>query len=109
MPKAIRRSPRLIAGKDRSIFEHSAVSLWEEDISGLRALIREWQSRKVSDLHAYLLAHPALVRKGIKAVRVVDVNDAAVRLYGAKSRKDLRGPLDITLDAESLEDFIELF
>ena len=108
MPKAIRRSPRLIAGKDRSIFEHSAVSLWEEDISGLRALIREWQSRKVSDLHAYLLAHPALVRKGIKAVRVVDVNEATLRLYEAKSRKDLLGPLDITLDAESLKDFIEL-
>ena len=109
MPRTTRPSPRPIAGKDRSIFEHSAVSLWEEDISGLRALIREWQSRKVSDLHAYLLAHPSLVRKGIKAIRVVDVNEATLRLYGAKSRKDLLGPLDITLDAESLKDFIELF
>ena len=108
MPRTTRPSPRLIAGKDRSIFEHSAVSLWEEDISGLRTLIREWQSRKVSDLRAYLLAHPALVRKGIKAVRVVDVNEATLRLYEAKRRKDLLGPLDITLDAESLKDFIEL-
>ncbi|HVP17988.1 MAG TPA: hypothetical protein VMU36_03270, partial [Spirochaetia bacterium] len=109
MPKAMHRSLTRAPGKDRSIFDHSAVSLWEEDISGLRLLLREWQSRKIPDLRSYLLAHPVQVRKGLKAIRVVDVNEATLALYEAKSRKDLLGPLDIRLDAASLNDFIELF
>ena len=93
----------------RSIFEHSSVSLWEEDISGLRELIKQWTSRRIPDLRAYLRAHPALVRKGVRAVRVVDVNEATLRLYEAGSRADLLGPLDTTLDPGAMGDFIDLF
>ncbi|MGA2615142.1 MAG: PAS domain S-box protein [Spirochaetia bacterium] len=100
--------PRAAADKHRSIFEHSAVSLWEEDIAGLRALIKEWTG-KTHDLGEYLRAHPSAIRKGLRAIRVVDVNEATVRLYEAKSRKDLLGPLDITLDPEATNNFIELF
>ncbi len=102
---------RAAADKYRSIFQNSVVSMWEEDISPLRELIAQWRSRKPgkADLRAYLRAHPALVRKGVRAVRVLDVNEATVRLYEAQRKEDLLGPLDLTLDPDALDGFVELF
>jgi len=99
---------RAAADKYRSIFEHTAVSLWEEDISGLRVLLKQWRSH-AADLREHLRAHPALVRKGVRAVTAVDVNEATLQLYEAKSKTDLLGPLDMTLDSDAIGDFIELF
>ncbi|HUI68972.1 MAG TPA: PAS domain S-box protein [Spirochaetia bacterium] len=100
---------RAAAEKYPSIFQHSLVCLWEEDISALRELLRQWTSRKVPDLRAYLHAHPGLVRKGVRAIRVVDVNEATIQLYEAKSKAELLGALDSTLDPAALADFVELF
>jgi hypothetical protein len=42
----------------QSIFRHSAVSLWEEDISELRAELKRLASRGISDLPRYIAEHP---------------------------------------------------
>ncbi len=97
------------AGGDRSIFERSVVPMWEEDISRLRELIAEWRKQAGNDLRGYLRARPALVREGVHAIQVVDVNSAALELYEAESKKDLLGALDATLDPGALETFVELF
>jgi len=94
---------------DRIYFERSVVPMWEEDISQTRALIAEWTSRAKGDLRAYLRAHPALVREGIRSINVVDVNQATLALYEAAGKKDLLGSLYATLAPEARHNFIELF
>jgi PAS domain S-box-containing protein len=108
MPRSTRTS-RVAADRYRSLFQYSIVPMWEEDISGLRELLAQWTARKERDLRAHLRQHPALVRKGVRAIRVVDVNEAALRLYEAERKKELLGPLNLLLDAEALDRFIELF
>ena len=85
----------------RSIFERSAISLWEEDISELRAALNALAKSGVSDLRGYLDAHPEFVMQAIRMIKVVDVNDATLRLYEAESKQDLLGSLQITLDLEN--------
>jgi PAS domain S-box-containing protein len=86
--------------KERRVFQHSAVSLWEEDISVLRSTLMDLKSQGVSDLRNYLDAHSAFLSKAARMIKVVDVNDAALRLYEVKSKIELLGSLDKTLDLE---------
>jgi PAS domain S-box-containing protein len=82
------------------------VSLWVEDISGLRAVIRAWRARGISDLRAYLQSHPVVLRKAVRSIKVVDVNDVTLQLYEAKAKRELLGPL--RCDAESIPTALEL-
>jgi signal transduction histidine kinase len=89
----------------RAIFQGSPVSLWEEDISELRAELSRLREEGVTDMGRYLEEHDEIVRRAVGLIRVVDVNDATLRLYGAQRREQLLGPLDLTLDPGALADF----
>ena len=73
----------------RTIFSAAPVSLWEEDFSLVKKLIDDVRASGVDDLRGYLDAHPDVVRQGVEAVRVIDVNDASLKLLGAGSRDEL--------------------
>lgn len=85
-------------GRSRSIFEHVAVPLWEEDISELRSVLKAMKSRGIVDLREYLDEHPDFIAEAAGMIKVVDVNDAALQLYEVKSKEELLGNLDKTLD-----------
>ncbi len=82
----------------KSIFQHSAVSLWEEDIAGLRAALRDLRALGVIDLGAWLDSHPEFVEQAAGLIRVVDVNEATLALYEVASAESLLGPLETRLD-----------
>ncbi|HUZ17823.1 MAG TPA: PAS domain S-box protein [Spirochaetia bacterium] len=85
----------------RSIFQHSAVSLWVQDIADLRRKIAEWRSAGISELRSYLPAHPSALREAVHAISVVDVNDATLEMYEVEKKEALLGPLDKTLDLDN--------
>jgi PAS domain S-box-containing protein len=73
----------------RHIFQTVGVSIWQEDFSRLKAAIEELKSRGIRDFREYLATHPEFVQQAISMVKVVDVNDATVKLFGAESKDDL--------------------
>ena len=86
-------------GRYRSMFEKARFSFWEEDWTLVMARIATLREQGVVDLAAYLQANPAFVRECCALTLVTDVNDATVRMLGARSRDDLIGPLDRFLPA----------
>jgi two-component system cell cycle sensor histidine kinase/response regulator CckA len=82
----------------RSIFQHSAVSLWEEDIAGLRSALRELRAAGVIDLAAWLDEHSDFLRDAARLIRVINVNEATLSLYEVTHAESLLGPLDSRLD-----------
>ena len=84
----------------KSIFQHSAVSLWEEDISDLRAALGTLRAQGVEDLGSWLDSHPDFIHDAARMIRVVDVNEATLSLYEVERAEMLRGPLDSRLDLE---------
>jgi PAS domain S-box-containing protein len=86
----------------RSVFDHSAVSLWEEDISELRAMIQGWRDRGITDLRSYLRGHPNVLRKAIRAIKVVDVNETTLQLYETDDKSKLLGSLGMVLTEEMI-------
>ncbi|HET8948735.1 MAG TPA: ATP-binding protein [Candidatus Polarisedimenticolia bacterium] len=90
------RAVRVGDRRFRSIFENVAVSLWEEDFSGVVAALDDLKRKGVKDFQAYFEAHPEFVQRALGLVRVLDVNDASLTLFQAGSREELLGrPSDI--------------
>ncbi len=66
----------------RGLFEHSPVSLWVNDFSGVRRLFDELAEPRPRNFRAYLARHPDFVKRCGEAIRVLDVNRQTLALYG---------------------------
>ena len=67
----------------------SPIAIWEEDFSSFVSLIRQLEHKGIVDVKKYLTQHPGLIVEAFRKIKIVDVNKAALELYGAKSKDDL--------------------
>ncbi len=89
----------------RGLFEHSPVSLWEEDFSQVKLRIDQLRASGTTDLRAYYREHPEEAARCAALARVVDVNQATLRLYGASSKGELLAGIGKVFGEESYLDF----
>ncbi len=75
----------------RNIFETANVSIWEEDFSDVKTALDALKAQGVTDFRGYLAAHPEFVQQAVEMVRVIDVNEATLRLLEATSKEELLG------------------
>jgi diguanylate cyclase (GGDEF)-like protein len=73
----------------RGLFEHSPVSLWVEDFSGIKQLLEEVREQGIVDFRVFTDVHPEFVDRCIQEIRVIDVNLQTLLMFGATSRDDL--------------------
>jgi PAS domain S-box-containing protein len=73
----------------RSLFENSPISLWEEDSSRVKKYIDGLRSKGVKDFRKYFESHPEEVESCAKMVRVINVNNATLSLFRARSKEEL--------------------
>ena len=99
----------LRAGEERYrlIFERSPVGLWVQDFSLIKASIEQLHGRGVTDIRAYLLANPAEIARLASLLRVVEVNEATLEIYGAESMDQLVAALPRVLGDASEDAFTE--
>ncbi|ADU64193.1 MAG: PAS domain S-box protein [Pseudodesulfovibrio sp.] len=91
----------------RALFEDSPISLWEEDLTRLKAHFDTLKARGVTDFRAHFSAHPEDLARCAALVDVVAVNKATLQLLRAESRGDLLGNLDKVLTESSMNAFTE--
>jgi len=72
-----------------AIFEHSPVALMIEDFSGVRVAIEQLRATGVTDIREYLAEHPAFVIGCMQSIEIVDVNQRALEIYQASSKREL--------------------
>ena len=85
----------------RHLFEHTPISVWVEDTTALRRELARLRASGVSDLDAFLRAHPPLVDELFALIEVVEVNAAALQLFQARSKRELMVNLARTLTEQS--------
>ena len=73
----------------RGLFEHSPISLWVEDFSGVRLLLNDLRSRGIEDFRTFTDVHPDFVVRCMAEIRVIDVNQHTIELFGAPSKVEL--------------------
>ncbi|WP_176593769.1 sensor histidine kinase [Sphingobium sp. EM0848] len=64
-----------------------AVAVWEHDFRPVEAAIAAVRAAGITDLRAYLNAHPDFVAEARAMVRITDVNDRALDLMGVPTKQ----------------------
>ncbi|MBS0532882.1 MAG: diguanylate cyclase [Proteobacteria bacterium] len=94
---------RQLAGSEnyaRGLFAHSPVSLWVEDFSGVKRLIDEVRMQGITDLRVFTDVHEEFVQRCISEIRIVDVNQHTLSLFGAPDKKALLRNLPVIMRDE---------
>jgi signal transduction histidine kinase len=92
----------------RRIFQTAGVAIWEEDFSAIQSALRNLRQRGIADIRSYLAANPQFVQNCISMVQILDVNDAAVRLLGARDKIEVTASLKSFFLPETVESFQEM-
>jgi PAS domain S-box-containing protein/putative nucleotidyltransferase with HDIG domain len=90
----------------RTLFEESPIALWEEDLSAVKQRVEEIGAKSPEALRAYLEMHPEVVRECIQRIKVLDVNQAAVRLYQAPSKAAFLNGISALITEEYLHNMV---
>lgn len=72
-----------------SLFETSPISLWEEDYSAIKAYFDSLRAQGVTSLQDHLEEHPDVVLHCAGLIKVLDVNQRTLELFGAQSKEHL--------------------
>lgn len=91
----------------RILFEESPISLWEEDLTRLKAFFDELKKQGVTDFRKHFYSHPEDLGRCAECVDVVSVNKATLDLLRARSKEELLGNLDKVLTESSMAAFTE--
>jgi diguanylate cyclase (GGDEF)-like protein/PAS domain S-box-containing protein len=76
-------------GRFQNLFEHAPISLWEEDYSALKKDFDTLRAQGVTDLKTHLAEDPERVRHFMNLIRVLDVNQKTLSMFGASDKKTL--------------------
>ncbi len=77
----------------RDLFRFVPVSLLQFDRSEVAVLFAKLKSEGVRDLGRYIDTHPGFVENALEAIRVVEVNEKTIELFGTRNVGDLLGPV----------------
>ena len=77
----------------RHLFEDSPVAIFEEDFSAAKHYIDALREKGVTDFQEYFTSHPEDLSNIVGLVKVTDVNQASLLLYGAQNKEELLSEL----------------
>ena len=108
-------SERLAADRERAeseryargLFDHSPVSLWVEDFSVVKNLLDGVRAQGIGDFKTFLKVHPDFVARCMQEIRVIDVNQQTLRMFGASSKDVLLNNIGRVFRGEMHESFAE--
>lgn len=91
----------------RDLFEHSPVSLWVEDFSAVKRLLDGVRAQGIDDFKTFIKVHPEFVSRCMQEIRVIDVNQLTLRMFGASSKEMLLNNIGRVFRGEMHESFSE--
>jgi PAS domain-containing protein len=95
--ESARRAQALSEQYARGLFEHSPVSLWVEDFTGIKRLLDEVRSRGISDLRVFTDVHPEFVSRCKRASHSLQFSKFVCRSPGYHAATVTSYPLYLLL------------
>lgn len=89
----------------RNVFNAIPASVWDIDFSAAREMVSEWLAHTREAPADWLSARSDKIRELMRATFARDVNEQAMRLFGASSRDDLLVSIERYWPDASLADF----
>jgi diguanylate cyclase (GGDEF)-like protein len=91
----------------RDLFEHSPVSLWVEDFSQVKRLLDDVRAQGIRDFVTFLKVHPEFVTRCMQEIRVIDVNQQTLTMFGAPDKAGLLNHIGRIFRGEMHDSFAE--
>lgn len=91
----------------RNLFDYSPVSLWVEDFSAVKRLIEDVRMRGIEDFRTFINVHPEFVSRCMQEIRVIDVNQQTLTMFGAQNKSELLARLGEVFQGEMRDSFAE--
>lgn len=88
------------------LFTYAPISLWEEDYTAIKEEFDRLHALGVKDLRAYLTSTPSATESFTKLIRVLDVNQKTLDLFGAADKNTLLTNLDKVFRDEMKTHFV---
>jgi polar amino acid transport system substrate-binding protein len=101
----IRHALRESEARFQTLFEHSPISIWEEDFSEVKRRFDQLREEGVEDFDVYLSQHPEEVINLASKVKILDVNETSVAFFHAASKEELITNLPAYFTSESFPVF----
>jgi diguanylate cyclase (GGDEF)-like protein len=76
------------------LFEYAPISLWEQDFSSIKTFFEGLRREGVQELNRHLDEHPEQITRCINLLRVVDVNQQTLSMYGVQTKDEMLANLD---------------
>jgi len=92
-----------------NIFKNSSVPLWEEDFSEAYSELKKLPCKTTEEFSNYLKKDSQLLHKLIKTIKILDINDATVKLHEAENKQILLSSLDDIFSDESTDTLRDQF
>ncbi len=107
--KVKRRTRELQVSEERfkGFFENSEISIWHEDYSAVYTTLQNIRREGVRDLRQYLESNAGKAGEIASKVKVVQVNKATLKLFGAQSETDFIYRIDETFGEGAINVFID--
>jgi PAS domain S-box-containing protein len=91
----------------KRLFENAEISIWNEDLSEVSNALEEMRGEGVKDLRQYLQDNKQVAWDLAAMIKVINVNEATLALFGAKSEDDFLYVIDKTFGPDAIEVFID--
>ncbi|MFW9997140.1 MAG: PAS domain S-box protein [Candidatus Odinarchaeota archaeon] len=95
--------------KYKTLFEESPVALWEEDLSEVKVELDSLKKARIGNFRAFFDVNPQTVKELATKVKVLDVNNATLKMLNTENKEELLGNLDKVISEETYEAFKEEF
>lgn len=102
-------SERIAEARYRFIFDNAPIALWEEDFSGVKAILEGLRSSGVQDFRSHFLSHPEDLDRCVAAIRINDVNLATMRMNRTTDKPRFISQLRRRFTPESESLFLDEF
>ena len=89
------------------LFDHSPVSLWVEDFSGVKRLLDEAREQGITDFRTFTDVHPDFVDRCMAQIRVLRVNRQTLRMFRSPDQATLVARLSDVFRDEMRRPFTE--
>ncbi len=104
--KRVEEARRQSEFRYRYLFEDSPVSIWEEDFSNVKIYLEKQKENGITDFGKFFEDYPEEIGHCVSLIKVLDVNQQALKLTKAKSKAELFKKMDRILDVSFARDFL---
>ena len=105
--KKAERELNLTTRRYQALFQKSPIPLWEEDFTEVYQYLDSLRKKGIQNFDDYFNTHPSILKQCSQKIKILDVNQEALRLHGAATQKELMGNLEQIFTEKSFNLFKE--